>query len=83
MTQAPVTISYADLVSRPESLAPAIEKAFGSDPECLGLLIVNNLPPSYQQKRERLLLLAERFGALPEITRDKYVDEGSKYWRVS
>ncbi|KAG8890797.1 hypothetical protein FRB98_004842 [Tulasnella sp. 332] len=79
MSQGEVIISYADLVSRPETLAPAIEKAFGSDPECLGLLIVTDLPADYKLKRRRLLLLAERFGRLPQGTQDKYVDEGSKY----
>ncbi|KAG9013938.1 hypothetical protein FRB94_004318 [Tulasnella sp. JGI-2019a] len=79
MSQGEVTVTYADLVSRPEALAPAIEQAFGSNPECLGLLIVTGLPSDFKQKRERLLLLAERFGRLPKQTQDKYVDERSKY----
>jgi len=79
MSPGEVTISYSDLKSRPESLAPAIEKAFGSDPECLGLLIVKDLPVEFQAKRKRLLRIAERFGSLPTETREKYVDEASKY----
>lgn len=74
-----VVISYNDLIHRPETLASAIEKAFGSSPGCLGFLIVKDLPESFQPKRRRLLLLAERFGTLPAERQDKYTDEASKY----
>ncbi|KAG8908116.1 hypothetical protein FRB99_000144 [Tulasnella sp. 403] len=74
-----VLISYRDLVRNPASLAPSIERAFGSDPECLGLIVVTDLPAEYPNKRSRLLRLAASFAALSEDAKDKYVDSSSKY----
>lgn len=39
-TQAPVTISYNDLLERPESLKGDIERALGSEAGCLGVILV-------------------------------------------
>lgn len=52
-TQAPVTISYQDLVERPESLKAEIERALGSDEGCLGVILVKGefLPPPSRQIR--------------------------------
>ncbi|KAG8680010.1 hypothetical protein FRC09_018544 [Ceratobasidium sp. 395] len=61
-----VSISYNTLTSAPESLAPGIERAFGSSPDCLGILVVTDLPREYPAKRERLLRLAAAFAALPD-----------------
>lgn len=72
-------ISYTDLVSRPETLQASIETAFGSDPACLGLIVVTDLPTVYPAKRQRLLKLAERFASLPDEVKEKYVDASSKY----
>ncbi|KAL5636004.1 hypothetical protein ACGC1H_004722 [Rhizoctonia solani] len=74
-----VLISYKTLSIAPESLAPAIERAFGSSPDCLGILVVTDLAPEYPAKRERLLRLAAAFAALPEETREKYSDAASRY----
>ncbi|KAF8758329.1 Clavaminate synthase [Rhizoctonia solani] len=74
-----VVISYKTLTTAPESLAPAIERAFGSDPDCLGILVVTDLPVEYPAKRERLLRLASAFAALPEDVREKYSDESTRY----
>ncbi|KAG8727380.1 hypothetical protein FRC12_022548 [Ceratobasidium sp. 428] len=74
-----VSISYNTLTSAPESLAPGIERAFGSSPDCLGILVVTDLPPEYPAKRERLLRLAAAFAALPDEVREKYSDESSRY----
>lgn len=52
-TQAPVTISYKDLLERPESLKGDIERALGSDEDCLGVILVKGVsfplsaPPSH------------------------------------
>ena len=70
-------ISYPDLVSTPLALQDTIEKAFGSEPGCLGIIVVKGLPVEYPRLRERLLLLADRFAGLDEITREKYVDSKS------
>jgi len=72
-------ISYPDLVSTPLALQDAIKKAFGSEPDCLGIIVVKDLPTEYPRLRERLLLLAGRFAALDEGTREKYVDSKSHY----
>ncbi|TFK36803.1 Clavaminate synthase-like protein [Crucibulum laeve] len=74
-----VEISYATLVSSPLSLRDSIEKAFGSDPECLGVIIIRDLPPVYPGYRERLLKLAYKFAKLEEDVREKYADSGSRY----
>ncbi|PPQ67417.1 hypothetical protein CVT25_005996 [Psilocybe cyanescens] len=78
-TDGAVVISYNTLVSSPESLGPAIEKAFGSDPESLGIIVVRDLPAEYPQYRERLLKLAYQFAHLDEAVRESYSDPGSKY----
>ena len=72
-------MSYSDLVSTPLALRDAIKKAFGSEPDCLGIIVVKDLPAEYPRLRERLLLLADRFAALDEATREKYVDAKSHY----
>lgn len=72
-------ISYTDLITKPDSLQASIETAFGSDPACLGLIVVTDLPTVYPAKRERLLRLAERFASLPDQVKEKYVDASSKY----
>ncbi|PPR00257.1 hypothetical protein CVT24_005005 [Panaeolus cyanescens] len=78
-TDGAVVISYKELCSSPESLLPAIEKAFGSDPDCLGIIVVKDLPPAYANYRERLLKLAFCFGNLDEALREKYSDPSTKY----
>jgi hypothetical protein len=72
-------ISYSDLVSKPLALQDAIKKAFGSETDCLGIIVVKDLPVEYPGLRERLLLLANRFAALDEATRENYVDTKSHY----
>lgn len=72
-------ISYLDLASGPLALQDAIKRAFGSEPDCLGIIVVKDLPAEYPRLRERLLLLADRFAALDEDTREKYVDAKSHY----
>lgn len=60
-----------------------IERAFGSDPKALGIIVVKDLPSDYSAKRERLLKLADRFASLSESVKDKYVDSKSRYRCVS
>ncbi|KAJ6574686.1 Clavaminate synthase-like protein [Mycena capillaripes] len=74
-----VAISYRDLVSSPLSLGKSIEKAFGSSPECLGIIVVRDLPPVYAAYRERLLKLAYAFAKLEEPIREQYADSHSRY----
>ncbi|KAF9458723.1 Clavaminate synthase-like protein [Collybia nuda] len=74
-----VSISYPTLTSSPLSLGPAIEEAFGSRSNSLGIVIIRDLPPAYPAYRERLLRLAYRFANLDENVREKYADPTSRY----
>ncbi|KAJ7124732.1 Clavaminate synthase-like protein [Mycena crocata] len=74
-----VQISYHDLVSAPLALGSSIEKAFGSNPECLGIIVVRDLPPVYIIYREKLLKLAHAFARLEESVREQYTDSLSRY----
>ncbi|KAL5518676.1 hypothetical protein ACEPAH_359 [Sanghuangporus vaninii] len=74
-----VAISYPILQSSPLSLETSIEKAFGSDPKALGIIVVKDLPSDFIAKRDRLLKLADRFASLSENVKEKYVDSNSKY----
>jgi hypothetical protein len=58
---------------------PSTEQAFGSGPNCLGIIIVRDLPPEYSKLRERLLKLAHAFSQLDESVREKYADAKSRY----
>ena len=61
------------------NIAPLSEKAFGSDPKALGIIIVRDLPEDLKDKRERLLKLADKFAGLDETVREKYADAKSRY----
>ena len=74
----PVTISYQQL-SAPESLTHSMAMAFGSDPECLGMILIRDLPETYPELRERLLLLACKFARLDESVRERYSDPSTRY----
>lgn len=74
-----VVISYNDLLQAPEDLGPSIAKAFGSEPDCLGLVVVDDLPSDFVDLRSNLLTLAYAFAQLDEETRDKYSDASSRY----
>jgi hypothetical protein len=55
------------------------EKAFGSDPNSLGIIIVRDLPEEYEEYRNKLLKLAYKFGQLDHNVREGYSDPSSKY----
>jgi hypothetical protein len=64
-----VEISYTDLARFDESnpnplLVESVARAFGSD--CLGIVAVTEIP-SFGEKRSRLLPLASRLPALPDL----------------
>lgn len=76
----PVTISYNSLLE--DDLSPVYDdilKGFGSEPDCLGLIIVKDLPDHYGQLRERALRVSARFAALPEAVQERYTDPESSY----
>ncbi|KAJ8503328.1 hypothetical protein ONZ45_g10966 [Pleurotus djamor] len=74
-----VIISHQALIADPLSLGPSIEKAFGSHPTSLGIIIVKDLPGEYQVYRERLLKLAYGFAQLEDSVKEGYVDVGSRF----
>ncbi|KAF8640803.1 hypothetical protein AX17_000452 [Amanita inopinata Kibby_2008] len=74
-----VTISYPTLLSSPLSLAESIDRAFGSHPKSLGIIIVRDLPPTYPAYRERLLRLAYKFAKLDSNVRERYTDPSTRY----
>jgi hypothetical protein len=53
--------------------------AFGSDPDCLGVILIKDLPEEYPKLRERLLLLAYNFAHLDEPVRERYSDPSTHY----
>jgi hypothetical protein len=55
------------------------EQAFGSGPDCLGIIVVRDLPPEYPELREKLLKLAHAFAHLDESVRENYADVKSRY----
>ncbi|EMD41641.1 hypothetical protein CERSUDRAFT_102053 [Gelatoporia subvermispora B] len=74
-----VSISYTTLTSSPLSLTTSIEKAFGSSPDSLGIIVVRDLPETYKSSRERLLKLAHCFANLPYDVRERYAHPESRY----
>ncbi|KAH9047581.1 Clavaminate synthase-like protein [Lactarius hengduanensis] len=74
-----ISISYSSLLSPSPTLTHSIENAFGSGPDCLGIIIVRDLPSEYPKLRERLLKFAHAFAQLDEPVREKYVDAKSRY----
>ncbi|PCH33351.1 Clavaminate synthase-like protein [Wolfiporia cocos MD-104 SS10] len=74
-----VSISYPTLVKSPSTLTSAIEKAFGSHPDSLGIIVIRDLPPAFVNARERLLTLAYQFANLEVNVRERYADPKTKY----
>ena len=58
------------------------EKAFGSQPDSVGIVIVRDLPDEYVGYREQLLQLAYKFSSLQEDVRERYSDPKSSYRSV-
>ncbi|KAJ3114693.1 hypothetical protein HDU96_001787 [Phlyctochytrium bullatum] len=73
-----VTIKYEDLCSNTTDLSRQIAEGFGNSPECLGIVVITDLP-GFVEKRERLLRLASVFAALPEEAKQRCVHEASIY----
>ncbi|KAJ3190572.1 hypothetical protein HK101_008594 [Irineochytrium annulatum] len=73
-----VRITHADLVSGSVDLSDRIAQGFGNDPDCLGVILITDLP-DYPAKRARLLPLASKFAALPEDVKNECVHVESSY----
>jgi hypothetical protein len=76
----PVVISYSSLLHDDlSSLYDDITRGFGSEPDCLGLIIVKGLPDQYSQLREKALRASAQFASLPEDVKERYTDPASSY----
>lgn len=65
-----VSIPYQDLVCldpNDNGLIHKIEQAFGSNEDCLGIIAVTDLPPSFSTQRSSLLPLARKLATLSDL----------------
>jgi hypothetical protein len=77
-----VEIAYEDLINKDADLTDLIAKGFGSDPDCLGIVIITGLEKEglgYPEKRETLLKLASEFADLDEDVKMSCVHIQSSY----
>lgn len=63
-TMSVAVIEYTDLISGGPAAQDAVLRAFGDNPECLGIVLVRGVP-GYQQLRQKLLPLTNRLVKLP------------------
>ncbi|KAI9184335.1 hypothetical protein H9P43_003388 [Blastocladiella emersonii ATCC 22665] len=73
-----VVLDYNLLTAEGTDYSDAIEKAYGSANDCLGVLVVKNVP-GLADKRLRLLELASKLGNLPKETLAKAHDEVTEW----
>ncbi|KAI8928309.1 hypothetical protein BC831DRAFT_448770 [Entophlyctis helioformis] len=73
-----VAFEYEDLANKNANLVDAIKTAFGSDPDCLGVLLVKNVP-GLVPMRLRLLRLASLLAALPDDAKERVTHADSHY----
>lgn len=58
-------VEYDDLVANGPSAQAAILRAFGDNPECMGIILVRNVP-GYRDLRQKLLPLSNALVKLPQ-----------------
>jgi len=77
----PVTIDYEELKSEDARyLFPRLRKAFGDEPDCLGIVIVDmQSVPEYSTSRKTLLSYASYLAALPSQELAKLENARAKY----
>ncbi|KAF0559047.1 Clavaminate synthase-like protein [Gigaspora margarita] len=73
-----VILDYNDILTNVD-VSDSIEEAFGAHSNCLGIILIKNLPKDYAEKRIRLLRLASVFAKLPEDIKNKTVHKESFY----
>ncbi|WVR05270.1 hypothetical protein IAU60_002282 [Kwoniella sp. DSM 27419] len=66
-----IKISYPTLVSDPNSVQEQLVAALGSEPGCLGIIVITDLPPSFPETREKMFRLAQRFATLPDEVKER------------
>lgn len=66
----PVSISLSELASPSSETLSKIQSAFGSDPGCLGIIVIKDLPSQFPELREKMFHLAHRLAnASDEVKR--------------
>lgn len=77
----PVMVDYEELnTDDPQKLFPRLLKAFGDQPDCLGIVIVNmQSVPEYVTLRKTLLSYSSYLAALPSQELKKLENAHAKY----
>ena len=77
----PVTIDYEELkTGETKTLFPRLKKAFGDEPDCLGIVVVDmRSVPEYSIFRKTLLSYASYLAALPSHELEKLESSKAKY----
>ena len=77
----PIGVDYEELkTANSEDLFPRLRKAFGDEPDCLGIVIVNmQSVPEYLTLRQLLLSYSSYLAALPSQELKKLENPHAKY----
>ncbi|BEJ15215.1 hypothetical protein CspHIS471_0409820 [Cutaneotrichosporon sp. HIS471] len=75
----PIRISYNILCTNPSSLKDAIQAGLGSQSGALGVVIIQDLPPSYPALRTRLLNQAPILASLPSYEKRRLESPETTY----
>ncbi|WVF72133.1 hypothetical protein IAT40_006945 [Kwoniella sp. CBS 6097] len=75
----PIRVSYPSLLNDPEGLRHSLVAALGSEPGCLGIIVVSDLPREFPILREKLFRLAHRFSTLPDDVKEKFAKPETSY----
>ncbi|KAL4069426.1 Clavaminate synthase-like protein [Scleroderma citrinum] len=61
------------------SIVNSVEQAFGSHPQALGIILVEDLPDVYKSYRETLLKSGYKYAHLPDDVKERYTDAESSF----
>ena len=77
----PITVNYEELKTKSiEELFPRLCKAFGDDPDCLGIVVINmQSVPEYATLRKTLLSYSSYLAALPAQQLKNLENSHAKY----
>lgn len=77
----PVLVDYEELRSgNLENIFPTLLKAFGDEPDCLGIILINmDSVPEYTTLRRTLLSYSSYLAALPDFELKKLENAHAKY----
>ena len=77
----PITLEFEELkTASPQELFPRLLKAFGDEPDCLGIVVVDmRSVPEYLSLRKTLLSYSSYLAALPSDELKKLENSHSKY----